>query len=217
MPVCPAKDHSSHNEEILIDPTGDIFGDYEATSLDEDVHLVTDDETEGCGLSRQSETSDDSDEDERANPASIEAPRQQLPDAAMPHTHRASPHTVNDATQPEGTRRAMYRRSSTEELLKNKPFVVQYPTASGAGMIHTDGGAWTNETYGRNVNTSDIEGIYAPFASKLEWEFVRWAKLQGPSSTAITDLLNIKGVSTLFRADLDAYSLYILWPGILIA
>src|SRR5277367_3124331 len=28
---------------------------------------------------------------------------------------------------------------------------------------------------------------YSPFASKLDWEFARWAKLHGPSSTAISE------------------------------
>ncbi len=36
--------------------------------------------------------------------------------------------------------------------------------------------------------------MYAPFASKLDWETARWAKLRGPGSTAFTDLLRIDGV-----------------------
>jgi hypothetical protein len=38
---------------------------------------------------------------------------------------------------------------------------------------------------------------YVPFQSKLDWEFARWAKLHGPSSTAISELLKLDGVSTL--------------------
>ncbi|KAJ6555069.1 hypothetical protein B0H10DRAFT_2201712 [Mycena sp. CBHHK59/15] len=36
--------------------------------------------------------------------------------------------------------------------------------------------------------------LYAPFASKMDWEVARWAKLRGSGSTAFTDLLKIDGV-----------------------
>ncbi|KIY47966.1 hypothetical protein FISHEDRAFT_44259 [Fistulina hepatica ATCC 64428] len=48
--------------------------------------------------------------------------------------------------------------------------------------------------YQRNLGTSEAN-IYYPFTSKLEWEFARWAKLRGPSSTAATELLSIEGLS----------------------
>ncbi|KAF8889565.1 hypothetical protein BD779DRAFT_1610960 [Infundibulicybe gibba] len=34
---------------------------------------------------------------------------------------------------------------------------------------------------------------WAPFNSKLDWELARWAKLRGPGSTAVSDLLSIEG------------------------
>ncbi|KAF8872990.1 hypothetical protein BD779DRAFT_1613730 [Infundibulicybe gibba] len=34
---------------------------------------------------------------------------------------------------------------------------------------------------------------WAPFNSKLDWEIARWAKLRGPGSTAVSDLLSIEG------------------------
>ncbi|KAJ8090904.1 hypothetical protein PM082_024827 [Marasmius tenuissimus] len=45
---------------------------------------------------------------------------------------------------------------------------------------------------------SSIEGIeeneYAPFASHMDWEVARWAKMHGTGSTAFSDLLAIDGV-----------------------
>jgi hypothetical protein len=38
------------------------------------------------------------------------------------------------------------------------------------------------------------DSIWAPFRSKCDWEFARWAKLCGLSSSAITDLLAIPEV-----------------------
>ena len=39
---------------------------------------------------------------------------------------------------------------------------------------------------------------YAPFASKLDWEFACWAKQHGPGSNAISELLQVDGVSFIF-------------------
>ncbi|KAH6912306.1 hypothetical protein BKA70DRAFT_1098303 [Coprinopsis sp. MPI-PUGE-AT-0042] len=35
---------------------------------------------------------------------------------------------------------------------------------------------------------------FAPFASKMDWEIAKWAKLRGPGSTAFSELLQIEGV-----------------------
>ncbi|KAI0039049.1 hypothetical protein FA95DRAFT_1585366 [Auriscalpium vulgare] len=40
----------------------------------------------------------------------------------------------------------------------------------------------------------DPTNEYHPFPSKLAWEVAKWAKLRGPTSTALTDLLAIEGV-----------------------
>jgi hypothetical protein len=37
--------------------------------------------------------------------------------------------------------------------------------------------------------------IWAPFQSQIDWEFAHWAKMCGPTSTAVTDLLAIPEVS----------------------
>lgn len=39
------------------------------------------------------------------------------------------------------------------------------------------------------------ENVYTPFNSWIDWLFGKWVKLRGPGSTAVTELLNIKGVS----------------------
>lgn len=39
------------------------------------------------------------------------------------------------------------------------------------------------------------ENIWAPFASKVDWEVARWAKMRGSGSTAFSELLAITGVS----------------------
>ncbi|PCH41885.1 hypothetical protein WOLCODRAFT_89528 [Wolfiporia cocos MD-104 SS10] len=48
------------------------------------------------------------------------------------------------------------------------------------------------------MNNTDLgtqqTNIWAPFSSRMDWEIARWEKLQGPSSTAFSDLLAIDGV-----------------------
>jgi hypothetical protein len=42
---------------------------------------------------------------------------------------------------------------------------------------------------------SNPNNLYALFASKLDWEIARWAKLRGPGSNAMSELLKVEGVS----------------------
>ncbi|KAI0069630.1 hypothetical protein K474DRAFT_1580419, partial [Panus rudis PR-1116 ss-1] len=35
---------------------------------------------------------------------------------------------------------------------------------------------------------------YTPFASHMDWAVARWAKLRGPGSTAVSELLSIPGL-----------------------
>lgn len=41
------------------------------------------------------------------------------------------------------------------------------------------------------------ESLWAPFHSECDWEVARWAKMRGPTSTAMTELLAIPGVCVL--------------------
>ena len=52
--------------------------------------------------------------------------------------------------------------------------------------------------YKKYSNGFQEDNKYVPFKSELDWDFIRWAKLHGPGSTAINELLNINGVRPLF-------------------
>ncbi|KAI0765857.1 hypothetical protein BD413DRAFT_606037 [Trametes elegans] len=49
--------------------------------------------------------------------------------------------------------------------------------------------------YQQDIVGAHGDNPYAPFASKLDWEVARWAKLRGSGSTAFTDLLTIQGLA----------------------
>ena len=41
------------------------------------------------------------------------------------------------------------------------------------------------------------ESVWAPFQSQCDWELAYWAKTHGPTSSVVTDLLAIPGVSSI--------------------
>ena len=73
-------------------------------------------------------------------------------------------------------------------------FPSQYGDA-GAAMERGSGSLYNKYDNDRQEDPED--NMYLPFKSKLDWDFARWAKLRGPGSTAINELLNIDGVSVI--------------------
>lgn len=63
---------------------------------------------------------------------------------------------------------------------------------------HGNPGAPINGTPGCSIyeSTQDALGgsVWAPFQSECDWRFAHWAKMHGPSSSALTDLLAIPNV-----------------------
>jgi hypothetical protein len=56
--------------------------------------------------------------------------------------------------------------------------------------MHGDTG---DKNYCATVSSQD-KSPWAPFKSRKDWEVALWVKLQGPRSTAFSDLLAIPGV-----------------------
>lgn len=83
---------------------------------------------------------------------------------------------------------------STPAALRN---VQEYVTKFG-GLAGTPlpGRARSNLMY--DLYQHKTQGKpWGAFQSQTDWEFARWAKLRGPTSTAVSELLNIDGVSFL--------------------
>jgi hypothetical protein len=78
--------------------------------------------------------------------------------------------------------------------LHELPIIHSFPGL--AGKIYGNENQKGEEGYRNKIAVSDT--VYAPFTSKMEWEFAKWAKLQGPTSSAFTDLVQIEGVSHIF-------------------
>ncbi|KAJ3817089.1 hypothetical protein F5880DRAFT_1632127 [Lentinula raphanica] len=74
-----------------------------------------------------------------------------------------------------------------------KPYIQQYPDPRAGAPVERQG-AIVNENSKYLQNLEAGANPWAPFGSQVEWEIARWAKLRGPSSTALTELLSINGV-----------------------
>ncbi|KAI0037998.1 hypothetical protein FA95DRAFT_1479531, partial [Auriscalpium vulgare] len=83
-------------------------------------------------------------------------------------------------------------RAAQEQRLWEQPRVVRLPGAAGSPVSQTT--ASTYDTHRTRVATEDPNNPWAPFASKMEWEVAKWAKMRGPTSTAFSELLRIDGV-----------------------
>ena len=71
---------------------------------------------------------------------------------------------------------------------------MEFPGAGKA--IETQPPLVGYQQYASGLSNEDNEpSEWAPFSSHLKWEVARWAKLRGPSSTALSGLLHIDGVS----------------------
>lgn len=90
------------------------------------------------------------------------------------------------------------RAQQTEVENSQKPNQRMQVVSFGglAGMPIQTGGPTSTDNYQAEVGQDGTApNPYAPFGSQTDWEFAKWAKLQGPTSTAVTDLLNIPNVS----------------------
>ena len=72
------------------------------------------------------------------------------------------------------------------------PKVVKFPNPHAGEPTHSVDS--TNNTYATLLGQGSDLNPYNPFTSKIDWEVAKWAKLQGPSSTSLAELLKIEGV-----------------------
>ena len=86
---------------------------------------------------------------------------------------------------------------SLQPQIEEQYEVVKFPGKhAGAPIASFNTASQPNyNTYQRQLSSDDR---YAPFVSQFDWEIARWAKLRGPSSSALTELLQIDGVRGIF-------------------
>jgi hypothetical protein len=81
-----------------------------------------------------------------------------------------------------------------ERPLANRPEIEEFGNQNAGAVyarVHQNG----NQDYCQSISSTESPNPYAPFSSRLDWEIGRWAKMRGPGSNSLTELLRIEGVS----------------------
>ena len=92
-------------------------------------------------------------------------------------------------------------RQFVEEQLRQKIYVEHFGRQAGAIMDSEEAEEAGFSAYSDNAN------IYAPFLSRIDWDVAKWAKLRGPSSTALTELFKIPQVCLFVLNSSKLYNL----------
>lgn len=100
------------------------------------------------------------------------------------------------------------RQRHVEAALHRKIHITHFPSDVAGSPINSA----TDVTAGYHQYEAMLPGAvadngvnYAPFASRLEWDLARWAKLRGPGSNAMAELLKIEGVRHILTAVLSVF------------
>jgi hypothetical protein len=72
--------------------------------------------------------------------------------------------------------------------------IVRFPFGSAGAPINAPLPPHENASSNRLSIMSHSNSIWAPFRSQRDWEIAHWAKMRGPTSTAVNDLLAIPEV-----------------------
>ncbi|EIW56974.1 uncharacterized protein TRAVEDRAFT_170977 [Trametes versicolor FP-101664 SS1] len=183
---------------------GDHFGAYSADEFDDfdeynDDHNAGRQESAGDEEEHRQEDIEAQDDDE-VDAANLEAesgweppPPANIPRApAEPTTSPESSQDANTGGHGAPNRAA---QSRAHEHLQTKTHSVRFPSDhAGAPIKHRRERSAYEQFQGRidAVNANP----YAPFASRIDWEVARWAKMRGPGSTAVSELLAIEELVT---------------------
>ncbi|THU87904.1 hypothetical protein K435DRAFT_680843 [Dendrothele bispora CBS 962.96] len=101
-----------------------------------------------------------------------------------------SPKNFLSDSEDEDSDEFLNPRHEAESSLTEDPFIESYPNPQ-AGAPLASGLKSENERYLETLPGGTAENPWAPFKSEMDWAIAKWAKLRGPSSTALTELLSI--------------------------
>lgn len=129
----------------------------------------------------------DSDEPEPEEPPAWEP---------QPHPLPALPSDSDDEMEEEyGRLLSREERQNAEKTQWSAPIIDVFPSPRAGEVVERETESDSGyERYKEGLPGAAANNPYAPFTSKVDWEFARWAKLRGAGSTAVTELMGIEGV-----------------------
>ncbi|KAN0142113.1 hypothetical protein V8E53_000575 [Lactarius tabidus] len=125
---------------------------------------------------------------DEANAEVLEALVQDSSAPPTTHPELVSRDTAQSSALPPENGHTGTADSETNELSRSDVVVDRFPFGCpGAPMSGMHGSSSVYEATREELGDS----VWAPFKSQCDWEFARWAKMRGPTSTAVTELLAI--------------------------
>jgi hypothetical protein len=103
-------------------------------------------------------------------------------------------HDMNDRVSEEPSGVPTHAETPHHTRRDGAPFIERFPLGA-AGVPISNMGQSVPGFQALHDNLGP-DNIWHPFQSQRDWDFARWAKKRGPSSTAVTELLAMNGVST---------------------
>lgn len=184
---------------MVVDHTGDIFGDYDAYTENDVIMDTATWDWKGTTNSHADYSWQEPDEDSAMDDYEsaladledgLEAQRAIDPICNIGgDTDALSDNNCEVSPQHQPLR---LRGGVAEEGLRKEPFIVHFHR--DAGQVHqTQSQLDENTRYASKLSSSKTNP-WAPFKSEKEYKFAEWAKLRGPGSTAVSELLAIPGV-----------------------
>lgn len=137
---------------------------------------------------------EDSDDDDGNQDLTSRSEAETPPSPTRSMMHTCKPGRTTQA--PRSDRNLSVHQNNSSQPPSNPDparFVVKF---LGAGeVLEMQPSQVGYQQYASCLGTEENEPTeWAPFSTRREWEVARWAKLRGPSSTALSELLRIDGV-----------------------
>ncbi|KAH9911538.1 uncharacterized protein BXZ73DRAFT_93357 [Epithele typhae] len=94
-------------------------------------------------------------------------------------------------------REERWKKQRVQDALRATTHVVHFPDALAGSPVHLQPEQTTyQETRSAVQAGENLNNLYAPFLSFIDCAVAMWAKMRGPGSTAVTDLLEIEGLAS---------------------
>ncbi|KDQ20398.1 hypothetical protein BOTBODRAFT_100224 [Botryobasidium botryosum FD-172 SS1] len=90
-----------------------------------------------------------------------------------------------------------YQPAARPDIPPNGPTVLKFTKGNAGAPIDGAHALPEYEVLYARLDGHDPANVYAPFTSEMDWKFAKWAKLRGPSSTAVAELLDMPGFAQM--------------------
>ncbi|KZT20199.1 hypothetical protein NEOLEDRAFT_1151496 [Neolentinus lepideus HHB14362 ss-1] len=167
---------------------GDLFGSHYTPEDFTNLTGNTDDLHEDGNAGPDDDSlSDDDDGDQHTDTHHWEPPPVAVTDS-----------TDDDMVLEEDTAHLSGERVQASETMRKPAATVAFlSSVAGKPICVADASLLEYAQYAFQLRSGSADP-WAPFVSKLDWDVAWWAKLHGPGSTALTELLQIEGIICMY-------------------